>query len=375
MSTTPARPPRRAHLPALSGIRIFFAASIVAFHFSDARMWGVLAPLVSNAYVFLGCFFLLSGYILAYNYAERGPTLAKRQFWLARFARLYPVYLLALLVSWHMLLAEFHFRSRTEFLQGVILTPLLLQGFCPLLATFWNTPAWTLSSEVMLYAAFPWIVRLRWPKSPLRLALLTLFFWMLGFIVPGLYILLNPDHLAAAATRFSFGYWLWALKYTPVSYIPTFLAGISLGYLQLRAQISDRARLWMALSATIVLAAVFHWWIQFLPFVMLHTGMMTPLFAILVLGLSGSNWYASALSWRPLVVLGDASFCIYLLHFNTWNLLHLYRIPARLGFTGLADNWFSYAVILAFSLAAYYLLEMPARKWILNRFSHRPKTS
>ena len=30
-------------------------------------------------------------------------------------------------------------------------------------------------------------------------------------------------------------------------------------------------------------------------------------------------------------------------------------------------------IILAFSLAAYYWLEIPARKWILNRFSHKTR--
>jgi peptidoglycan/LPS O-acetylase OafA/YrhL len=126
----------------------------------------------------------------------------------------------------------------------------------------------------------------------------------------------------------------------------------------------------MAIGSSLALAAIFHWWIQCLPFPMLHTGMMTPLFAILVLGLSGNNVYARALSWRPFLVIGEASYCIYLLHFNTWILLHTYNVPARLGLARF-EPWFSYAVILVFSVAAYYALELPARKWILSRFSHK----
>ena len=70
----------------------------------------------------------------------------KRDFWRARFARLYPIYLLSLVLFFTMLTAEWH-AGRTAILAGVVLTPLLLQGWNPMLATFWNTVAWTLSCE------------------------------------------------------------------------------------------------------------------------------------------------------------------------------------------------------------------------------------
>ena len=64
---------------------------------------------------------------------------------------------------------EWHARSHAEFWQGIILTPLVLQGWSPSVATFWNTVAWTLTSECVLYAAFPWLIRLPWPKKPVHL--------------------------------------------------------------------------------------------------------------------------------------------------------------------------------------------------------------
>ena len=47
----------------------------------------------------VGFFFLLSGFVLTYNYSDRATTLSKREFWLARMARLYPVYVLVLAIS------------------------------------------------------------------------------------------------------------------------------------------------------------------------------------------------------------------------------------------------------------------------------------
>jgi peptidoglycan/LPS O-acetylase OafA/YrhL len=368
-ATAPAKSLRKPPLPALTGVRTLLAFSIVAFHFSDPKMWGPLAPVVNNSFVFLGCFFLLSGFILAYNYANRGPALAKREFWLARFARLYPVYVLALIVSLQMLQAEWHFQTRPHFIEGVILTPLLLQGFSPLLATFWNTVAWTLSCEVMLYIAFPYLIVLRWPRQPRKLAVLVMLFWMIGLILPGLYVLLHPDGIVHT-DRYSWGIWLRALKYTPLCYIPTFLAGIALGLLQLRLTLTNRQRLWMTGAMFLLLAAIFRWWIAALPFPMLHTGLLTPLFAVLILGLSGRHWLSRPFSIAPMVIMGEATYCLYLLHFNTWILLHKYNVPARLRLAAW-EPWFSYAILVAFALIAYYTVEVPGRRWILKRFSSR----
>ena len=156
-ATTPlAKPARKPPLPALTGIRTLLAFNIVLFHFTPPHL-GPLRPFVEHGFVFVNVFFLISGFILSYNYFDRGANLVKRDFWMARFSRLYPVYLLVLLISLPMLDLEWHARSSTEFWQGLTLTPLLLQGWSPSLATFWNTVAWTLSCEMAFYATFPWL--------------------------------------------------------------------------------------------------------------------------------------------------------------------------------------------------------------------------
>ena len=149
---------RNPPLPALTGIRTLLALAIILFHFTPPHL-GLLYPIIDNGYVFVGAFFLISGYVLTYNYADRAKTLSKREFWLARFSRLYPVYLLVLIISIGMLKDEWQARPHAEFWQGILLTPFVLQGWSPSVATFWNTVAWTLSSECMLYIAFPWLIR------------------------------------------------------------------------------------------------------------------------------------------------------------------------------------------------------------------------
>jgi peptidoglycan/LPS O-acetylase OafA/YrhL len=378
----PPNPPasvsvKKPPLPALTGIRTLLALFIILFHFTPPHL-GLLYPIIDSAYVFVGFFFLLSGFILTYNYADRAITLSKREFWLARFSRLYPVYLLVLLVSIHMLQDEWASRSHAEFWRGLVLTPFLLQGWSPNLATFGNTVAWTLSCEVMFYFAFPfllyaWATRMHWLNT--RGRLIALFFALWGFgILPHLaYTFLNPDHLAAPADRYTSTYLLRFLKFTPPPYVCTFLAGVTLAKLHPLLPFTPRQRLAVATLALTLLGLFFYTGaVKHVPYLYMHGGLLVPLFSLLTLGLAGPNPISSLFAVRPLVLLGEATFALYLLHFNVFVLIHTYRLPERLHLTAW-DPWLSYAALLLLAYAAFRWVENPGRKAILRRFSRKPK--
>jgi peptidoglycan/LPS O-acetylase OafA/YrhL len=366
----PAAPARKPQLPALTGVRTLLAVNIMFFHFTPPHMT-YLYPLIDHSYVFVGFFILLSGFILSYNYADRPDPLDKRHFWRARFARLYPIYLLSLLLFVSMLGGEWQARSHTQFVEGVILTPLLLQGWSPALATFWNTVAWTLSAEAVFYFAFPWLIQLPWPKSPGRLIALLLGIWAVGLIPHSLYLIFNPDHLSAPADRYSAGTWLRVLKYTPLAYACTFLVGVALGKLQATLTLGARHRAWIAAASLTAIALFFAKAVDRVPYVLMHGGFLVPLFAALVVGLSGQNIFASAFAWKPIELLGQASYALFLLHFNFINLLRQHHIPERLHLAAY-DPWVSYAATLVLAIAAMQFVEKPARRAILQRRAAPP---
>ena len=103
------------------------------------------------------------------------------------------------------------------------------------------------------------------------------------------------------------------------------------------------------------------------PYAIMHDGLLMPFFACIVLGLAGDNWLARALGIRPLVFVGEASYCLYLLHFNFWNLIHSTHVLDRLGLTRF-DPWISYLLLISMALLALHLVEKPAqaqlRKWM-----------
>ena len=370
----PAVAMRKPALPALTGLRTLLALTILLFHFTPSGLrwgWFSLYPLIDIGYVFVSFFFLISGFILSYNYADRPGGVNIADFWMARLSRLYPVYLLTMLISLPMLVIEWHARSHAEFWTGLIATPLLLQGFFPRLATFWNTVSWTLSCEIALYLIFPWLLRLRWPRSAGKLLALGLAFWVVGLIPHTLYVFLNPDHLPGPADRYSGGLWIETLKYTPLPYLCTFLAGLTLGRLHEAAKLSARARVIVGLVGFAAVWFTAYHLADRLPYIMIHGGLLTPLFAAIILGLSGPSPLASVFSVRPLVAVGTSTYCLYLLHFNVFILLHQHHVPERLHVARL-DPWISYVFIVLLAMAVRRWVEHPCQLAIGKRWKqHR----
>lgn len=367
---------RRPPLPALTGLRTLLALTILMFHFTpNGLTWArhpsiTLYPLVDIGYVFVSFFFLISGFILSYNYAHREGGLRKADFWMARFSRLYPVYLLTMLISVPMLMLEWRARPHGQFWAGAILTPLLMQGFFPHLATFWNTVSWTLSCEVVLYIAFPWLLRVRWPQSPWKLAALVAGFWCLGLVPHTVYWLTNPDHLQQPVTRYSDGVWLNVLKYTPVAYLCTFLAGLTLGRLHDAAKLELRGRMWAGVGGFLLAwIAVYHV-ARNVPYILVHGGLFTPVWSLVILGLAGASPLARIFSIRPLVAVGTSTYALYLLHFNVFQLLQWHHAAERLGVQKI-DPWISYVFVVLLAMAVRRWVEHPCQQAIQGWWKQR----
>lgn len=364
-----ALPTRRSHLDALTGMRALAALNILFFHFSDPKIFGPFAPVVDNGYVSVSFFLLLSGFVLAYNYRERADQglMRARSFWAARFSRIYPVFIFSLLISFFVLAQEWHLRPRGEFTWGVLLTLLLAQGWSPTLCTFWNTPAWTLTTDVFFYALFPWLVTLRRPRTRNRIVWSMLAFWCLSFILPALYAVLNPDGDPHPG-RYSNGLWLRFIKFGPVQHLPSFLFGMTLA--SFNDLIPERSHLRTALGAIAFGALyVIMCFGSHMPYLFMHDGLLMPLYGMVVLALAGRNIIARLFTIYPLIVIGEASYCLYILHFNLWLFLHdETHLIERAGLLRF-DPWLSYAIIVAIAIATMYLVERPGQR-LIKRWMH-----
>jgi peptidoglycan/LPS O-acetylase OafA/YrhL len=361
---------RPARLDALTGLRCFAALNIVLFHFSNPQWFGILAPIVNAGYASVSFFILLSGFVLAYNYAGKARTgeLDNMRFWQARLTRIYPIYFLSLVLAWRVVPVEYAAHTHAGFWWGMILTPLLLQGWIPPLATFLNTPAWTMSAEWFYYLLFPWMVRWKRPLGIAPQLAKMSGLWALGLVPGSLYVIFSPDGIAHP-DRWSWGPWLQALKYTPIPHLCSFTFGVLLAGVD---ELIDRASLIRSIlgvfgfaSAFTILSLASH-----IPYALVHDGMLMPFFGCMILGLAGNNWLSLIFGLRPVVFVGEASYCLYLLHFNLWNLIHDSHILNDFGLNRF-DPWLSYGLLIGLALVALHFVEKPAqrrlRKWLSVR--------
>ena len=92
----------RANLPALTGARGIAAWFVVLYHIrlsAGAQLPPEMIAFFSKGYLAVDFFFMLSGFVIYLNYAERlaSHRISAGEFLFRRFARIYPLHLLILL--------------------------------------------------------------------------------------------------------------------------------------------------------------------------------------------------------------------------------------------------------------------------------------
>jgi peptidoglycan/LPS O-acetylase OafA/YrhL len=356
-----------APLNALTGLRCFAAINLVLFHFSNPQWFGFLSPVVNAGFISVSYFILLSGFVLGYNYNTRARAghFERTRFYKMRFSRIYPIYFLSLVLSVGQLGQEWHDHTHRMFWAGVVLTPLLLQGWIPAIAIFLNTPAWTMSAEVFYYGIFPWVAKWKRPERMAPQMVRMAGVWALGMVPGALYMIFNPDGIPHP-DRWSYGIFLWALKYTPYSHLASFVFGVMLANVDQVIERAAKLRLWLGLIGFGGIYSVLCLGSR-VPYAIIHDGLLMPLFGCLILGLAGENLLSRALGVRPLVFVGEASYSLYLLHFNPWNLIHGSHVLDALGVAWM-DPWISYVLLIVLAVCALYFIEKPAqrklREWL-----------
>lgn len=309
---------QRPALEALTSLRFFAAFYVVLFHGARGYIGDsdIAQRFVGNGFIAVDLFFVLSGFILAYRYATPSDDMnsSKRTFFAARFARIYPVYVLSLVLGAPIYLQELH----TKHGMGSMLMLAALAGLASLalcqawvyrIATAWNTPAWSLSVETFLYATFP-VLMPRLAKrarrgSPLVLAATV---WVIAMCVPTLYFLVRHSWSVAAGDVPHIGF----LRFFPLFHLPAFLLGIIAGWMHLNRRGPTPAFVLPLVTVAIFAGLCFGDWSAY---PLLHSPLFAPLFATLIYALAGSSGVAvRALSVKPLVLLGEASYALYLLH-------------------------------------------------------------
>jgi peptidoglycan/LPS O-acetylase OafA/YrhL len=345
----------------------FHALTITPF-LSSVSPEGFVGRTIGLGYAFVSFFFLHSGYILGVVYLRREGPVQLGTFLRSRFARLYPLFFLTLLVDGSCALAVEINKSGVQsalvkIAETFAADVLMLQAWT-LRWRFINEPSWSLSVLAILYLSFPFLGAALWKLDGLRL-------WITAAI-----LYLGGQGLVIVAAQHTHNTHSELLKRLPILHITTFALGILLARWQTLERQKENntgprkfAVAYLLLVPVLLCCAAVIYWSPMLPVSSLHDGALAPIYLCVIWMFSQSQWQVARLLSSPwLVVLGQASFGLYLLHMPVFHLFEWLRWTR-----GPALFLVYLAVSIGLSVLSFYYFETPLRLWILKPVRARVK--
>ena len=361
----------REQIAPLTSIRIFAAVLVVIYHYGR-QVWpfaeGALHRITACAGSSVAFFFFLSGYILAHayqGYRWEAPGMVKK-YYAARLARIYPIYVVALLATFVMGVPHAYWDRISVVKAGVALLVHLglMQAWLPDYVYQLNVPGWSLSVEASFYLVFPLIAaRIASMRRSLALACL------------GLAYVVSQAGLGIARGViwkdwfFSSDLIHHALMYHPLVYWPVFFMGV----LTFRCWNSNSgvppgspAGMGALSVVAIGLIALLSYAADDYLNYAIHVGLLVPLYGALIYSLcEPRNWVARLLSFRWLYYMGEASYGVYILQLP----VHGLWLWIGLAPEGAGHLFYLYLFsLLAVSAILFRWFETPLRRRIRSAF-------
>jgi len=410
----------KSEIPQLTGLRFLAAFSILFLHtvawtipFDDSKLPLAIAGAVGVYGMPL--FFVLSGFVIHYNYAVlfRDQSLggASWNFFSARFARLYPLYLFFLVFgSLSDFVSNWISYAPREFESYVVHTLTLTQSWVykfaihdRLVLNHGFGPAWSISTEVFFYVAYPFVVfailRIRRP----RIGLVSLAAFSVAFMALLAAALSYYTSIEALAKDFfprveprdqgsDASFYRWLFYFSPYVRIGEFIVGCLTAQLFMIVRelpITRRERKF----ADLVFAVAIVWLagfaliygysvavpnglgapgtfgfevVRIVHFSALNFGLAVPLAVVMFHTARYEGMAANFLALPAIVWLGEISYSLYAVH--TWTLRPLIRPAVPFNEIYQVDAILRVTMGIAFTIfvsaGTYMMIEQPARRYL-----------
>ncbi|TAN64843.1 MAG: acyltransferase [Methylobacter sp.] len=359
----------KQRLDALTSLRFFAATIIVIYH--SGGLFGLSKPYsFFNLDHAVSFFFVLSGFILAYVYPKLETWAEIRRFWRARIARIWPALLASLFLTCWLLPQGWDNKTG-------LANILMINAWIPLPRYFfaYNSPSWSISTEFFFYLAFPFLIY-KWDLT-----------WQVKLSASGAMLVLlmvvsDLLHLPKGFSSMNDGITRFALLYIhPFSRIFEFIFGIFVASYW-RKKVGNvqwsKSRAFLYETGVILLAGICmhftnplaEWagttWLGLSVTAWLYGSGSMFIFGLLIYVIAmGRGRIAVWLSHPVLVLLGEISFSLYLLHqiFLRYYQDNITAFPQLPNLLSLAIFW---AIALLASYLMWALIEMPGRRFILG---------
>lgn len=367
---------RGGEIKALTGLRIIAALWVVLFHFrpllEDAvpEFRSALTPVLDCGAQGVDLFFILSGFVLTWNYldkmGDRWSTRETLHFLWLRLARVWPVYLVTMHLAalWviftmhvgHIPPKDVNGYDAMSYVRQLFMVQLWFRPYFDL--SSWNGPAWSISAEWLAYLLFGGLVLVVFRMARATRARSLMVLAVVASLPPVIILLLTGQF------------------YTPWSWLPRIVMQFTAGALACaavsRLRLTHRSRHIAGYMAIAIIAAI----VGSLYFLDAHpisgvtdsSGVVDVLFVPLVMALAvGIGPLPTLLSTRIMVYGGQISFGLYMVH----ELVHVSWTWAtkqfELSLTDPGGGWIVIGLIalsVVLSMALYHGVEEPGRRWM-----------
>lgn len=352
-------------LKSLTSFRFFAAFMVYLTHCVG------LARNYQFGYIGVSFFFVISGFILVYNYHSKFTELnigTIMKFYKARLAKIYPVHLLTFVIS----LPYVFFILRPpvfnlDFFSGAFANLFLIQSFIPLpfgtVPYSFNQVSWSLSNELFFYFSFPFIVfillKLQINSGVSKSLLVAMFFFIGVFCVTTLSAFFREAKMDD-----------WYYYVFPLFRSLDFIMGILIGLIFVTKNkgniVINRPLFDFLEIATLILLIS---WIAFAPHIsqkFRFSVYFVPMWCVLIYVFAFQGGIVSKLlSNKWLVFLGEISFSFYMIHLIFINYIGLLPMGS------LINHIITLFGSILLSALIYVTYEEPLRKKI--RFGAKKK--
>ena len=332
-------------IESLTFLRFIAVFIVVIFHFGkDSGLAEVFGQLIISGPQMVTFFFVLSGFVMMvshYQKADRGLGI----YYLSRFARIAPVYFLALLLS--VILLPY------ADLKGIFLSVVLIQAWLPPYPLEPNVAGWSLSVEAFFYLSFPLILLLinRYKPDTSGVFLLAFMMYLLtqlvlsGSISSGFY----QGEPSASHDL---------IYFSPLSHYCSFMLGIAGGlfYIHRRHSFDSQGKTQLSVFFVVILLTGYllnnpDFLTGLIPYPLVFgASFYAPLFLLLILSVAGSRNRATRIMALPFFVfLGEVSYCIYIIQF-----------PIHMAYDKFLSEFFEFNPLLNFSVFMSLLVAVSA---------------
>ncbi|WP_114937398.1 acyltransferase family protein [Mucilaginibacter endophyticus] len=339
-------------------LRFIAAIMVVWYHFGSPTFFSY------NGGEAVNFFFFISGFVMivanARYFKSENTEFARKEFYVKRFARIYPLYFLALLAQ-----AIFHYCIKTIDTPTVkyrlIFEVLGIERW--LYVGAFNAPGWTISCEFFFYLFFPFlIVYMR--KNEARFKTVAWVYFIFTYCLTLVLSYLTELHLPTIPKLVVTG-----LRLNPVFLISIFMLGMLCGkvFLDRKARFF-RNQINSLITVILCIAIVFLVKFYVPGYYVLANGLLSPVYFVMILAITSfKKKDTTFFSAKPLIFLGDISYSIYIFQAPFMNYFKMFVMPI--------GTWPALIVatlaLIAFCSVLYFTVEMPCKNLILNLFNKK----